>query len=183
MANSKRRKKHVGQSAMLPAEDLRNLSRFAILLVKYIISLIGIDSRVVSSHCVIYWRQWIIRLFKLHWTVWRIFFEWAKPTEETLHNQDLSTNTLSLLKRRMEWKRFMNANRMQIRKFTRRHIISSKRTVRCNSFNWFSYFGDEEDVIDSTLAPEQQAGQFAFGSTIDPSAQQQFNFGEDVNMS
>ena len=52
-----------------------------------------------------------------------------------------------------------------------------------NSFNWFSYFGDEEDVIDSTLAPEQQAGQFAFGSTIDPSAQQQFNFGEDVNMS
>ena len=66
MANSKRRKKHVGQSAMLPAEDLRNLSRFAILLVKYIISLRGIDIRVVSSRCAIYWRQWIIRLFKLH---------------------------------------------------------------------------------------------------------------------
>jgi len=45
-----------------------------------------------------------------------------------------------------------------------------------------SYFADEEDEIDPSLAPEQQSGQFAFGST-DPSAQQQFNFGEDVNMS
>jgi hypothetical protein len=46
-----------------------------------------------------------------------------------------------------------------------------------------SYFADEEDEqIDQSLAPEQQSGQFAFGSS-DPSAQQQFNFGEDVNMS
>jgi hypothetical protein len=46
-----------------------------------------------------------------------------------------------------------------------------------------SYFGDDddEDVVDTDLAPEQQAGQFAFGT--DPTAQQQFHFGDDVNMS
>jgi hypothetical protein len=59
--------------------------------------------------------------------------------------------------------------------------------MRIHSFTFFpnmiSYFGDEEDVIDSTLAPEQEAGQFAFGTTIDPATQQQFNFADDVNMS
>ena len=40
---------------------------------------------------------------------------------------------------------------------------------------------DDEDVVDTDLAPEQQAGQFAFGT--DPTAQQQFHFGDDVNMS
>jgi hypothetical protein len=45
-----------------------------------------------------------------------------------------------------------------------------------------SYFGEDEDEIDQSLVPEKQSGQFAFGST-DPSAQQQFNFGDDVNMS
>jgi hypothetical protein len=37
--------------------------------------------------------------------------------------------------------------------------------------------------VDPTLAPEQEAGQFAFGSNLDPSSQQQFHFGDDVNMS
>jgi len=47
----------------------------------------------------------------------------------------------------------------------------------------FSYFGDEEDAVDESLAPERQAGQFAFGSTINQTGgQQQFSFGEDVNM-
>jgi len=44
-----------------------------------------------------------------------------------------------------------------------------------------SYFGEEEDVVDTTLAPGQEAGQFAFG-TGPPSGTQQFNFGDDVNM-
>jgi len=61
------------------------------------------------------------------------------------------------------------------------HIIETYLPKE-NPFNWSSYFGDEEDVIDSAVAPEQEAGQFAFG-TLDPSAQQQFSFGEDVNMS
>ena len=54
------------------------------------------------------------------------------------------------------------------------HIIETYYSSTI-SVDWFSYFGDEEDVIDSTLAPDQQAGQFTFGSTIDPSARQQFN--------
>jgi hypothetical protein len=46
-----------------------------------------------------------------------------------------------------------------------------------------SYFGDEEDAEDTTLAPGQEAGQFAFGTNVDPTTQQQFHFGDDVNMS
>lgn len=52
----------------------------------------------------------------------------------------------------------------------------------CLSLLIDSYFGDEEDEIDPSLAPEQQSDQFAFGST-DSAKQQQFSFGEDVNMS
>lgn len=50
-------------------------------------------------------------------------------------------------------------------------------------FDAVRYFGDDEDVVDETLAPEQQAGQFTFGSTVGQTGgQQQFSFGEDVNM-
>jgi importin subunit alpha-1 len=46
-----------------------------------------------------------------------------------------------------------------------------------------SYFGDDdEDGVDTTLAPGQQAGQFAFGTGVEPAAQQ-FHFGDDINMS
>ena len=61
------------------------------------------------------------------------------------------------------------------------HIIATL-LFTCMSVLIHSYFSDEEDEIDPSLAPEQQSDQFAFGST-DPSAQEQFNFGEDVNMS
>jgi hypothetical protein len=45
-----------------------------------------------------------------------------------------------------------------------------------------SYFGDEDELIDTDIAPEEEAGQFAFGSNVDSSSQQ-FNFEEDVTMS
>ena len=51
--NSKPRRKRVGQSAMLQVEDLRNLSRFVILSVRYIPSLTEIDNRAASSRCAI----------------------------------------------------------------------------------------------------------------------------------
>jgi len=49
--------------------------------------------------------------------------------------------------------------------------------------NWNSYYADEEEIIDQSLAPVQEAGQFAFGGNIDSSTQQGFNFADDVNMS
>jgi hypothetical protein len=50
-------------------------------------------------------------------------------------------------------------------------------------FDVVRYFGDEEDIVDESLAPEEQAGQFAFGSAAGQTdGQQQFSFGDDVNM-
>lgn len=63
------------------------------------------------------------------------------------------------------------------------HIIETYYTSSSSALLTSSYFGDEEDDVDATLAPEQQAGQFTFGSNTDSSAKPQFNFGEDINMS
>lgn len=72
---------------------------------------------------------------------------------------------------------------MQIKKSTRKHtILLIRKTASFSPDD--RYFGDDdEDVVDGTLAPDQQAGQFAFGTGVDPTAQQQFHFGDDVNMS
>jgi hypothetical protein len=183
MANLKQKRRRAGPLVMQLAADLENQNRFAILLVRYFPFATELNIRDVSSHCAIYWRRWITKLFKLHWMAWRIFLRSAKPIEASLHNLDPLINTRSSSKKQMEWKRSTNANRTRIRRFTRRHITSLKRIFpKGTPLNLYSYFGDEEDVIDTAVAPEQEAGQFAFG-TLDPSAQQQFSFGEDVNMS
>jgi len=113
---------------------------------------------------------------------WKTFYALEKPTEGIPLLLVLLINMPSSSKRRMAWRRFMSAKRIQTRISTRRHIILSIRIVR-PSLLWHNrYFGDDEDAVDPTLAPEQEAGQFAFGSNLDPSSQQ-FHFGDDVNMS
>jgi hypothetical protein len=78
----------------------------------------------------------------------------------------------------------MNVNRMRITTFTRKLTISLRRISCLNEpSNWNSYYGDEEEIIDHSLAPGQEAGQFAFGSNVDASTQEGFNFADDVNMS
>src|ERR1700727_675854 len=113
--------------------------------------------------------------------VWRISFASVRRTEVIHQNRESSINTRFSSKKQMEWKRFMNVNKTQIKRSTRKHTTSSTRML----FKFCTdsiYFGGEcdEDVVDSDLPPEQQAGQFAFGT--DPTAQQQFHFGDDVNM-
>ena len=99
-------------------------------------------------------------------------------------SQDLLINMPYSLKKQMVWRKFMNANKMRTKKSIKRPIELSKRKLfQEESIDVLRYFGDEEDVADESLAPEQQAGQFTFGSTNDQTGEpQQFSFGEDVTM-
>lgn len=103
---------------------------------------------------------------------------------EPRHAKDRSINTRCSSKRQMAWKKFTNANKMQTKKYTRKHIeLSRSSPFSASRFDIIRYFGDDEDVVDETLAPEEEAGQFTFGTTVGQTGgRQQFSFGEDVNM-
>ena len=62
------------------------------------------------------------------------------------------------------------------------HIIDAYISLKSSLMGNSYYNDDEDEIIDPSLAPGQEAGQFAFGSNIEPSTQQNFNFADDVNM-